>query len=115
MPDMSLPASFDSDTPTHRFRFLDSSNQWLVRPVLETHGWDHDVGYEGLNVERLFVLKNKIPLSFSGQVTKDKKDANIQMEMTSSVKYGEGKATSLGFDMQSVGNIGLFKNESFKK
>ncbi|KAK2374036.1 translocon at the outer envelope membrane of chloroplasts [Trifolium repens] len=61
--------------------------------------------YEGLNVERLFVLKNKIPLSFSGQVTKDKKDANVQMEVTSSVKYGEGKATSLGFDMQIVGNI----------
>jgi Toc86/159 family protein import component len=51
----------------------------------------------------LFVLKNKIPLSFSGQVTKDKKDANVQMEMASSVKYGEGKATSLGFDMQTVG------------
>ncbi|WJX33640.1 hypothetical protein P8452_21829 [Trifolium repens] len=27
------------------------SAMWLVRPVLETHGWDHDVGYEGLNVE----------------------------------------------------------------
>ncbi|CAL5205695.1 unnamed protein product [Lathyrus oleraceus] len=103
MPDMSLPASFDSETPTHRYRFLDSSNQWLVRPVLETHGWDHDVGYEGLNVERLFVLKNKLPLSFSGQVTKDKKDANVQMEIASSAKYGEGKATSLGFDMQTVG------------
>ncbi|WJX94031.1 hypothetical protein P8452_75495 [Trifolium repens] len=76
---------------------------WLVRPVLETHGWDRDVGYEGLNVERLFVIKNKIPLSFSGQVTKDKKDVNVQMEMASSVKYGEGKATSLGFDMQTVG------------
>jgi Toc86/159 family protein import component len=103
MPDMSLPASFDSDTPTHRYRYLDSSNQWLVRPVLETHGWDHDVGYEGLNVERLFVLKDKIPISFSGQVTKDKKDANVQMEMASSVKHGEGKATSLGFDLQTVG------------
>ncbi|KAI5446775.1 translocase of chloroplast 120, chloroplastic [Lathyrus oleraceus] len=103
MPDMSLPASFDSDTPTHRYRCLDSSNQWLVRPVLETQGWDHDVGYEGLNVERLFVLKEKIPVSFSGQVTKDKKDVNLQMEMASSVKYGEGKATSLGFDMQTVG------------
>ncbi|CAK8569338.1 unnamed protein product [Lathyrus sativus] len=103
MPDMSLPASFDSDTPFHRYRFLDSSNQWLIRPVLETHGWDHDVGYEGLNVERLFVLKNKIPFSFSGQVTKDKKDASVQMEMASSVKHGEGKATSLGFDMQTVG------------
>ncbi|GAU40636.1 hypothetical protein TSUD_397720 [Trifolium subterraneum] len=103
MPDRSLPASFDSDAPTHRYRYLDSSNQWLVIPVLKTHGWDHDVGYEGLNVERLFVLKDKIPVSFSGQVTKDKKDANIQMEMASSVKHGEGKATSLGFDMQTVG------------
>ncbi|XP_027353884.1 translocase of chloroplast 120, chloroplastic [Abrus precatorius] len=103
MPDLALPASFDSDNPTHRYRYLDSSNQWLVRPVLETHGWDHDVGYEGLNVERLFVVRDKIPLSFTGQVTKDKKDANVQMEITSSVKHGEGKATTLGFDMQTVG------------
>ncbi|KAJ4966381.1 hypothetical protein NE237_018230 [Protea cynaroides] len=103
MPDLALPASFDSDNPTYRYRFLDSSNQWLVRPVLETHGWDHDVGYEGINVERLFVIKDKIPLSFSGQVTKDKKEANAQMELASSVKHGEGKATSLGFDLQTVG------------
>lgn len=103
MPDLALPASFDSDNPTHRYRYLDSSNQWLVRPVLETHGWDHDVGYEGINAERLFVVKNKIPVSFSGQVTKDKKDANVQMEVVSSLKHGEGKATSLGFDMQTVG------------
>ncbi|XP_011046606.1 PREDICTED: translocase of chloroplast 120, chloroplastic-like isoform X1 [Populus euphratica] len=103
MPDLALPASFDSDNPTHRYRYLDTSNQWLVRPVLETHGWDHDVGYEGINVERLFVVKDKIPISFSGQVTKDKKDANVQMELASSLKHGEGKATSLGFDMQTVG------------
>uniref|UniRef100_A0A6N2LKB4 AIG1-type G domain-containing protein n=1 Tax=Salix viminalis TaxID=40686 RepID=A0A6N2LKB4_SALVM len=103
MPDLALPASFDSDNPTHRYRYLDTSNQWLVRPVLETHGWDHDVGYEGINVERLFVVKDKIPISFSSQVTKDKKDASVQMELASSVKHGEGKATSLGFDMQTVG------------
>ncbi|AEC06521.1 unnamed protein product [Arabidopsis thaliana] len=103
MPDLSLPASFDSDNPTHRYRYLDSSNQWLVRPVLETHGWDHDIGYEGVNAERLFVVKEKIPISVSGQVTKDKKDANVQLEMASSVKHGEGKSTSLGFDMQTVG------------
>ncbi|KAM1003142.1 hypothetical protein ACFX2C_003504 [Malus domestica] len=103
MPDLALPASFDSDNPTHRYRYLDSSNQWLVRPVLEQHGWDHDVGYEGINAERLFVVKEKIPLSFSGQVTKDKKDANVQMEIATSIKHGEGKTTSLGFDMQTVG------------
>ncbi|KAA0049737.1 translocase of chloroplast 120 [Cucumis melo var. makuwa] len=103
MPDLALPASFDSDNPTHRYRYLDSSNQWLIRPVLETHGWDHDVGYEGINAEKLFVVKDTIPISFSGQVTKDKKDANVQIEMTSSIKHGETKASSIGFDMQTVG------------
>ncbi|CAA7034477.1 unnamed protein product [Microthlaspi erraticum] len=103
MPDLSLPSSFDSDNPTHRYRSLDSSNQWLVRPVLETQGWDHDVGYEGVNAERLFVVKEKIPVTFSGQVTKDKKDANVQLEMASSVKHGEGRSTSLGFEMQNAG------------
>lgn len=103
MPDLALPASFDSDNPTHRYRYLDSSNQWLVRPVLEPNGWDHDVGYEGINVERLFVVKDKIPISLSSQISKDKKDTNLQMEVASSVKHGDGKATSLGFDMQSVG------------
>ncbi|KAE8667357.1 TOC132 protein [Hibiscus syriacus] len=94
---------FDSDNPTHRYRYLDSSNPWLVRPVLDTHGWDHDVGYEGINVERLFVAKNNFPISFSSQITKDKKDANVQMELASSLKHGEGKATSVGFDMLTVG------------
>lgn len=103
MPDLALPASFDSDNPTHRYRYLDSPNQWVVRPVLDSHGWDHDIGYEGVNVEKLFVVKEKIPMSFSGQITKDKKDANMQMEIASTIKHGEGKATSLGLDMQSLG------------
>jgi len=103
MPDMVLPSSFDSDYPSHRYRFLDTPSEWLVRPVLETQGWDHDVGYEGLNVERLFVVKGKVPLSISGQLTKDKKDCSMQMEVASSVKHAEGKTTSLGLDLQSVG------------
>lgn len=103
MPDLALPASFDSDNPTHRYRYLDSTNQWLVRPVLEPNGWDHDVGYEGINAERLFVVKEKLPISFSGQISKDKKDTSLQMEVASTVKHGEGKATSVGFDLQSVG------------
>ncbi|KAH1099109.1 hypothetical protein J1N35_016030 [Gossypium stocksii] len=104
MPDLPLPASFTSDNPTHRYRYLDSTNPWLVRPVLDTHGWDHDVGYEGINVERSFMVKHKHPVSFSGQITKDKKDTNIQTELASSLKHGSGKATSLAFDMQTVGN-----------
>ncbi|WOL09693.1 hypothetical protein Cni_G18446 [Canna indica] len=103
MPDYVLPNSFDSDNPTHRYRFLDSSNQWLIRPVLDSQGWDHDVGYEGLNVERVFVIKEKIPLSVTGQLTKDKKECALQMEMASSIKHSESKATSLCLDMQTVG------------
>uniref|UniRef100_A0ACD5U4C2 Uncharacterized protein n=2 Tax=Avena sativa TaxID=4498 RepID=A0ACD5U4C2_AVESA len=103
MPDMVLPSTFDSDYPSHRYRFLDMPSEWLVRPVLETQGWDHDVGYEGLHVERLFAVKGKVPLSVSGQLTKDKKDSSLQMEVASSLKHGEGKSTSVGLDMQSVG------------
>lgn len=103
MPDMVLPSSFDSDHPSHRYRFLDTPSEWLVRPVLETQGWDHDIGYEGLNVERLFAVKGKVPLSVSGQLSKDKKDCSLQMEVASSLKHGEGKTTSLGLDLQSVG------------
>ena len=103
MPDQTLPASFDSDNPTHRYQYLDSYNQQLARPILETHGWDHDVGYEGINVERLFAIKDKIPVSLSGQVTTNKKDSKLQMEIASSVKHGEGKATSVGFNMEKVG------------
>ncbi|KAJ6346165.1 hypothetical protein OIU78_008736 [Salix suchowensis] len=104
MPDLSLPASFDYDYPSHRYRYLDNSNQWLVRPVLDTHGWDHDVGYEGINVERLFVVKDKISVSFSGQVTKDKKDANVQMELASSIKH-EGR--EINFPRKNKATAGL--------
>ncbi|GFS29628.1 translocon outer complex protein 120 [Actinidia rufa] len=67
----------------------------LGRPVLDTHGWDHEVDYEGVNVETLFVVKQVIPVSLSCQLTKDKKDANLQMEMASSVKHGEVRAKQL--------------------
>ncbi|MCO5592142.1 hypothetical protein L7F22_046138 [Adiantum nelumboides] len=103
MPDMALPPSFDSDNPTYRYRYLDAANQWLVRPVLETHGWDHDSGYDGLNVEKMFIVSKKIPVSVSGQVTKDKKEANLQMECAASFKNGEGKVTQAGLDIQTIG------------
>eukprot|EP00250_Pteridium_aquilinum_P016595 c23183_g1_i2 orf=401-2587(+) len=103
MPDMTLPPSFDSDNPSYRYRYLDSANQWLVRPVLETHGWDHDCGYDGLNVEKMFVISRRIPASISGQVTKDKKEANLQMECAASFRNGDGKVTLTGLDIQTIG------------
>ncbi|GJY48271.1 translocase of chloroplast 120, chloroplastic-like protein, partial [Tanacetum coccineum] len=93
----------EDNNHTHRYRVLDSANQWLIRPVLDPHGWDHDVGYEGINVEHLLALKEKITVSFSGQVTKDKKDANLQMEVSSAMKHGKSKSTTVAFDMQTFG------------
>ncbi|CAM6091773.1 unnamed protein product [Calypogeia fissa] len=103
MPDMVLPPSFDSDNPSHRYRYLETANQWLVRPVLETHGWDHDNGYDGMNVEKMFVMGTKMPVSVSGQITKDKKEANLSLEAAASLKHGEDKVTLAGLDVQTVG------------
>ncbi|KAG6543656.1 hypothetical protein Mapa_014839 [Marchantia paleacea] len=103
MPDMALPPSFDSDNPSHRYRYLETANQWVVRPVLETHGWDHDSGYDGFSLEKMFVVAEKIPASVSGQITKDKKEANLTMECAASVKHGEGKVTLAGLDLQTIG------------
>ncbi|XP_051144495.1 translocase of chloroplast 120, chloroplastic-like [Andrographis paniculata] len=103
VPSVVLPTTFGSDNPTHRYHPPYLSSPWVVRPIPEPNVWDHDFGYDGLNVERLFVVKNKVPISFSSYFSKDKNGANLQVELASSVKHGKGKATSLGFDMQSVG------------
>ncbi|KAK6120901.1 hypothetical protein DH2020_045358 [Rehmannia glutinosa] len=98
MPDLSLPASFDSDNPTHRYRSLDSSNPWLVRAVLEPNGWDHDIGYDGVNVERLFVFKEKIPVSFSGHISRTKRTPTFKWKLQAQInKAAAGlSATVLG-------------------
>lgn len=88
MPDMAIPLAFDSDNPTYRYRYLETADQWLVRPVLGTHGWDHDIGYDGVNVEKMLVIGNKVLASISGQITKDKKEANLQLECAASLKHG---------------------------
>ncbi|KAI4375649.1 hypothetical protein MLD38_013497 [Melastoma candidum] len=98
--DLALPASFDSDNPTHRSRCPDNSYQWLLWPVMDTRGWDHVVGYEGINLERLFVLKEQLPVSLSGQVTNDKEGANVQKEVAGYMKHGTGKSTSLSAEFK---------------
>jgi Toc86/159 family protein import component len=98
-----ISAIYDISMAKHRYRYLETANQWLVRPVLETHGWDHDAGYDGFNVEKLFVVAEKIPASISGQVTKDKKEAQVNFEAAASFKHGECKTTLAGFDIQTIG------------
>lgn len=103
LPDMVLPPSFDSDTPAYRYRFLEPTSQFLARPVLDTHGWDHDCGYDGVNVEQNLGIAGRFPAAVTVQVTKDKKDFNIHLDSAVSAKHGENGSSLVGFDVQTIG------------
>ncbi|GMJ11843.1 hypothetical protein HRI_004853500 [Hibiscus trionum] len=103
LPDMVLPPSFDANNPAYRYRFLEPTNQFMARPVLDTHGWDHDCGYDGVNVEHSLAIVSQFPAAVSVQLTKDKKEFNIHLDSSVSVKHGENGSTMAGFDIQNVG------------
>ena len=103
-PDPALPPSFDGDNPSHRFRFLESANQWMVRPIVEAHGWDHEAGIEGFSVDKAFLLaRGRVPANVNGQITKDKKDANLTLELEGSLEHNDALVTTSGLDVQTVG------------
>ncbi|PON42742.1 Chloroplast protein import component [Parasponia andersonii] len=103
LPDTAFPPSFDSNFPVHRYRCLVTSDQWLVRPVLDPQGWDHDVGFDGVSFETAMAINRDAFASITGQMSKDKQDFSIQSECTAS--YSDpGRATySVGLDVQSAG------------
>ncbi|XP_020576845.1 translocase of chloroplast 159, chloroplastic [Phalaenopsis equestris] len=103
LPDMVLPPSFDCDSPAYRYRFLEPTSQLLTRPVLDTHGWDHDCGYDGVSIEESLAIAGLFPTSMAVQITKDKKDFNIHLDSSVAAKHGEHGSTLAGFDIQSVG------------
>ncbi|XP_021296400.1 translocase of chloroplast 159, chloroplastic [Herrania umbratica] len=103
LPDMSLPPSFDADNPAYRYRFLEPTSQFLARPVLDTHGWDHDCGYDGVNIEHSLAIASQFPAAVAVQLTKDKKEFNIHLDSSVSAKHGENGSSMAGFDIQNVG------------
>ncbi|PKA62248.1 Translocase of chloroplast 159, chloroplastic [Apostasia shenzhenica] len=103
LPDMVLPPSFDCDNPAYRYRFLEPTSQLLTRPVLDTHGWDHDCGYDGVSIEENLAIAGRFPTSMAIQITKDKKEFNIHLDSSIAAKHGEHGSTLAGFDIQSVG------------
>ncbi|KAL9256180.1 Translocase of chloroplast 159, chloroplastic-like protein [Drosera capensis] len=103
MPDMTLPPSFDADNPAYRYRFLEPTSQFLVRPVLDSHSWDHDCGYDGVNVETNIPIANRFPSAVVVQVKKDKKDFSVHLDSSIAAKHGENGSTLAGFDIQAVG------------
>ncbi|KAJ1687696.1 hypothetical protein LUZ63_019086 [Rhynchospora breviuscula] len=103
LPDMVLPPSFDGDAPTYRYRFLEPTGGFLARPVLDTHGWDHDCGYDGVSLEETLALAGLFPANISAQVTKDKKEFSIHLESAMSAKHGDNGSSLVGFDIQTIG------------
>jgi Toc86/159 family protein import component len=103
LPDFVLPQSFDSDNPSYRYRALEPASQFLVRPVLDAQGWDHDCGYDGVNIESNLAIAGQFPGAFTVQITKDKKDFNIQLDSSICAKHGENGSTMVGFDIQTIG------------
>lgn len=101
--DMTVPPSFDSGCPSYRYRYFLSNDKWLARPVLDPQGWDHDVGFDGINLEACLEVKKNLQASLMGQVSKDKKEFAIQAE--SVVKYVEPRGHTLlsGVDIQTSG------------
>ncbi|PON88325.1 Chloroplast protein import component [Trema orientale] len=103
LPDMALPPSFDGEDSAYRYRSLEPSSQLLVRPVMETSCWDHDYGYNGVNLERDSAVSDWLPAAFSVQITKDKKRFNILLDSSVSMKHGENCSTLAGLDVQTIG------------
>ncbi|GMH02690.1 hypothetical protein Nepgr_004529 [Nepenthes gracilis] len=103
LPDMVLPPSFDSDNPAYRYRFLEPTSEFLARPVLDTHGWDHDCGYDGVNIEQNLGIAGRFPAVIAVQVTKDKKEINIHLDSSISAKHGNSGSSLAGFDIQNIG------------
>ncbi|XVE63660.1 hypothetical protein DITRI_Ditri07aG0037600 [Diplodiscus trichospermus] len=103
LPDMAVPPSFDSDCPVHRYRCIVTNDQWLARPVLDPHGWDHDVGFDGINSETALEVKKNFFTSITGQMNKDKRDFSIQSECAAAYVDPAGPTYSVGLDLQSAG------------
>lgn len=102
LPDMAVPPSFDSDCPVHRYRCIAVDDQWIVRPVLDPQGWDHDVGFDGINLETAMEMNKNVYTSVTGQVSKDKHLFNIQSECAASYLDSRGSSYTLGLDVQAA-------------
>ncbi|XP_065849402.1 translocase of chloroplast 90, chloroplastic isoform X2 [Euphorbia lathyris] len=102
LPDMAVPLTFDSDCPAHRYRCITTSDQWLVRPVFDPQGWDHDVGFDGINLETAMEINRNLIASITGQMSKDKQNFSVQSECVAAYSDPQGPTYSVGLDVQSA-------------
>ncbi|KAK5794439.1 translocase of chloroplast 159, chloroplastic [Gossypium arboreum] len=103
LPEMVLPPSFNGDNLTYLYRFSESASQLLTRPVLDSQVWDHDIGYDGVSLERSLAIAGYLPGAFAVQITKDKREFNVHLDSSVHSKHRGNGSTVLGFDIQTVG------------
>ncbi|RWR91023.1 translocase of chloroplast 90, chloroplastic isoform X1 [Cinnamomum micranthum f. kanehirae] len=103
LPDMAVPLCFDSDYPVYRYRCLLGNDRWIVRPVLDSQGWDHDVGFDGINLETSLDINDKLHGSMVGQMSKDKQDFTVQTECAAAYVDQEGPTAYAGIEIQTAG------------
>lgn len=115
LPDMAVPPSFDSDCPVHWYRCVVTGDQWLVRPVLNPHGMDHDVGFDGRNLEKAVEIKRNVLAWITGQESKGKQDFSIQVESAAAYTDPRGPTYCVGFDVQSSGRDMVYRVHSNTK
>ncbi|CAN1164437.1 Translocase of chloroplast 159, chloroplastic [Linum perenne] len=89
LPDVFLPTSFDSSSPSFRYQALETTSQFsTVRPVMDSNGWDDDDGYDGHSIARNFFNFNQFPGAFAVEVTMGKKKFRVHLESSVCAKYG---------------------------
>ncbi|KAL9663908.1 hypothetical protein QQ045_019302 [Rhodiola kirilowii] len=106
MPDMVLPPSFDGDNPAYRYRFEGRPPPFLAGPMLESHGWDHDSGYNnnGFYLEQKNIpIATRFPASVTAELISDKKKFNVRIESSVAAEHGETSSTMAGFDVLDIG------------
>lgn len=115
LPDMAMPPTFDSDYPIYRYQGVITSDQWFWRPVLDPHGWDHDMGLDGVNLETATEVKRNLTVAISGQMSKDKHDFSIHSQSAVAFADPRGPTYSVGLDVQSSGADMIYTVHSHAK
>jgi GTP-binding protein EngB required for normal cell division len=111
-PDPQFPPSFDSDTGSHRYRYLDTNPQTLVRPMVDAHSYEHETGVTGFSVDRQVIIKDFIGGKASAQINKDKNDSSFAFEGELSVPHGKKAITTAGVDVQNVGQQRVYTSRA---
>lgn len=103
LPDMAIPPTFDGDNPSYRYRILETQSRITTRPVLDSHGWDHDYGFDGVNIEGNLAIAGHFPAAITIELTKDKRLLNMHLTSSASTKHGEKGSSMAGIDIETIG------------